>query len=191
MVAAYNTRAQNQVSLRSDTYLLYNRRHIPDANHNYRQGLSTDEMFAHQGNLCDPSDADPAAFSGASFRDFDVAAVGLGFHHFDDPELAAKRLAARLRKGGVLFILDFLVDGSDHGHGDHDHNHDDDMSSHPAAATVVSHGFTGEGIKGVFEGAGVGGNFGLTEIGTISPGHKNSKGEAVTKRVFLARGTKL
>lgn len=68
-------------------------------------------MRAHQGNLCDPSDPDPAAFRGAEFWGFDVAAVGLGFHHFDDPGLAAARLAARLRPGGVLVILDFLPHG--------------------------------------------------------------------------------
>jgi len=37
-------------------------------------------MFAYQGNLCDPEDENPAAFSGAEFYNFDIAAVGLGFH---------------------------------------------------------------------------------------------------------------
>lgn len=68
-------------------------------------------MRAHQGNICVPSDPDPPAFASAEFFDFDVAAVGLGFHHFDDPALAARRLAARLKTGGVLVILDFLPHG--------------------------------------------------------------------------------
>lgn len=65
-------------------------------------------MHAHQGNLCVPDDPSPAAFAGPEFFNFDVAAVGLGFHHFDHPALAARRLAERLKTGGVLVILDFL-----------------------------------------------------------------------------------
>jgi Methylase involved in ubiquinone/menaquinone biosynthesis len=65
-------------------------------------------MRAYQGNLCVPDDPNPAAFSGPEFFNFDIVAVGLGFHHFDDPALAARRLAERLKDGGVLTILDFL-----------------------------------------------------------------------------------
>lgn len=65
-------------------------------------------MHAYQGNLCVPDDPSPAAFASPEFSSFDVAAVGLGFHHFDDPSLAARRLAERLKTGGVLVILDFF-----------------------------------------------------------------------------------
>ena len=65
-------------------------------------------MHAYQGNLCVPEDPSPAEFASPEFFNFDVAAVGLGFHHFDDPALAARRLAERLKTGGVLVILDFL-----------------------------------------------------------------------------------
>ena len=68
-------------------------------------------MYAYQGNLLDPNDPDPREFSGFDFHLFDIAVVGLGFHHFDDPALAAKRLVERLRPGGVLMILDFLPHG--------------------------------------------------------------------------------
>jgi SAM-dependent methyltransferase len=66
-------------------------------------------MHAYQGNLCVPEDPNPAAFAAPEFFSFDVAAVGLGFHHFDDPALAARRLAERLKTGGVLVILDFFA----------------------------------------------------------------------------------
>ena len=66
-------------------------------------------MHAYQGNLCVPSDPTPASFTAPEFSGFDVAAVGLGFHHFDDPALAAQRLAGRLKTGGVLVILDFFT----------------------------------------------------------------------------------
>jgi SAM-dependent methyltransferase len=73
-----------------------------------RQGLAPSEMHAYQGNLCVPDDPNPAALTAPEFSEFDIAAVGLGFHHFDDPSLAARRLAERLKTGGVLMILDFL-----------------------------------------------------------------------------------
>lgn len=68
-------------------------------------------MYAYQGNLLDPNDPDPREFASFDFQLFDIAVVGLGFHHFDDPALAAKRLVERLRPGGVLLILDFLPHG--------------------------------------------------------------------------------
>lgn len=83
MVTEYNTSAQNQ-------------------------GLSPSEMQAYVGNLIDPNESAPAELSRKEFFDFDIAVVGLGFHHFDQPALAAKRLAERLKKGGVLMIVDFL-----------------------------------------------------------------------------------
>jgi hypothetical protein len=72
------------------------------------QGLAPSEMRASVGNLLDPADASPAAFCGEEWFGFDLAAVGFGFHHFEDPVLAASRLAERLETGGVLLIIDFL-----------------------------------------------------------------------------------
>lgn len=72
------------------------------------QGIPETEMVAVQGNLIDANKPNPPELAEKQFYNFDIAAVGLGFHHFDDPGLAAKRLAERLKKGGVLFIVDFL-----------------------------------------------------------------------------------
>ncbi|KAK1460986.1 methyltransferase domain-containing protein [Colletotrichum melonis] len=187
MVAAYNARAENQ-------------------------GLTTDEMHAYQGNLTDPSDPAPAAFASddGRFRDFDVAGVGLGFHHFEDPELSARRLVERLRPGGVFIILDFLP------HEKMDH-------ALPAAHTVMHHGFSEERMRSIFEQAGAGGDFRMEELGSgvvfgghghghgdghghghegHDHGHGHSHGEekghdhghgsgqGMKRRVFLARGTK-
>jgi SAM-dependent methyltransferase len=105
-------------------------------------------MSASVGNLLDPADPSPADFKGKEWFNFDIAVVGLGFHHFEDPALAATRLAERLKPGGVLMIIDFMPhdhhgevepdnDGSSdaspscgHGHGpghghSHGHGHDD------------------------------------------------------------------
>lgn len=72
------------------------------------QGLSPQEMHAVVGNLIDSKNLDPEELRGEEFWNFDIAAVGLGFHHFDDPALAANMLGQRLKKGGVLMIVDFL-----------------------------------------------------------------------------------
>ncbi|ROW10577.1 hypothetical protein VMCG_01731 [Cytospora schulzeri] len=179
MVAAYNVRARNQ-------------------------GLTEGEMAAFHGNLCVPGDEDPAAFRDPKFFDFDLAVVGLGFHHFDDPELAAKRLVARLRPGGVLMIIDFLPHGphgSDHGH-DHHHDHSHhghhhrdehgqmevvggDASVDKALKTVTHHGFSEEHIKEIFLNAGAGKDFGLDNMGQVVFGPRHGK-----RTLFMARGTK-
>jgi SAM-dependent methyltransferase len=72
------------------------------------QGISPNEMSASVGNLLVPTDPSPADFKGEEWFNFDLAVVGLGFHHFEDPALAATRLAERLKPGGVLLIIDFM-----------------------------------------------------------------------------------
>ncbi|KAJ2899668.1 methyltransferase-like protein [Zalerion maritima] len=153
MVEMYNTRADNQ-------------------------GLSESEMHAFVGNLCSPKDPSPAAFSDPKFFDFDVAGVGLGFHHFDDPGFAAKQLTGRLKPGGTLFIIDFLP-------------HDELTHNHPSKDTVTQHGFSEEQIRKIFEDAGCGEDFGLKEVGKgVIFENMHGSGQSVTRHVFLARGTK-
>ncbi|KAL2136812.1 hypothetical protein VTI74DRAFT_1026 [Chaetomium olivicolor] len=151
MVAAYNARAENQ-------------------------GLTPSEMHAHQGNICVPEDPNPQAFTSPEFSNFDVAVVGLGFHHFDDPALAARRLAERLKTGGVLVILDFLP-------------HDKPDASHPATSTITHHGFSEEHIRKIYEDAGVGKDFALEELATVFHFSKENDTE-VRRKIFMARGTK-
>ncbi|KAK3337499.1 methyltransferase-like protein [Cercophora scortea] len=150
MAAAYNSRAENQ-------------------------GLAKEEMHAYQGNLCGPDDPSPAAFSSADFFNFDVAAVGLGFHHFDDPALAAKRLVERLKPGGVLVILDFLT-------------HEKMNTAHAASHTVTHHGFSLEEMKKIFEEAGAGKDFGLEEVAPVV--FNRASETEMRRRIFIARGTK-
>ncbi|OBT68467.1 hypothetical protein VE03_02901 [Pseudogymnoascus sp. 23342-1-I1] len=91
------------------------------------QGLEEEEVRAYVGDLIDSGKERPEEFEGSEFWEFDVAVVGLGFHHFENVGLATSRLAARLRKGGSLVILDFLPhgdsNGHDHSHGGHGHGH--------------------------------------------------------------------
>jgi SAM-dependent methyltransferase len=143
------------------------------------QGIPASEMRAVLGNLIDASDPNPAALSGPEFHDFDIAVVGLGFHHFDDPALAAKRLAERLKKGGVFMIVDFMPHGHFHGH------------EHPAQKTVTHMGFSEEDIRRMFEGAGVGGEFDFVLLGKGVVFEDREKGTKMERSVFMARGRKL
>lgn len=179
MVAAYNTRAENQ-------------------------GLTPSEMHAYQGNLLSPA---PSPTLTPPFTNFTLAAVGLGFHHFDDPSLAARRLVERLAPGGVLMIIDFLP-------------HDKMESTHAASHTVTHHGFSEAEVRRMFEDAGAGEGFRLEEVGVVfnravAGGHGQAHGEGhahghdehgeghghghsqrphpggeVRRRVFIARGAK-
>lgn len=156
------------------------------------QGIDEAEMSAHLGNLLDP-DSVPESLAGPEYHGFDVAAVGMGFHHFPDPGLAAKRLADRLKTGGVLFIVDFLPhddpNGHSHGHGSHGHSHGHDSHGHAAAKTVIHFGFSEEDVKGYFEAAGVGEKFEYVLLGkgvVFSHDAKEHK-----RSLFMARGVKL
>ncbi|KAK4200162.1 S-adenosyl-L-methionine-dependent methyltransferase [Triangularia verruculosa] len=146
------------------------------------QGLTPQEMLAHTGNLCLPESSpsyqsQTGLFSAPDFFNFDIAAICLGFHHFDHPDLAAKRLAERLKPGsGVLMILDFLP-------------HEKMDSSHPASETVIHHGFSQEQIHKIFEQAGVGKDFGFEELAVVF----NRATETTPKfkrKIFMARGTR-
>lgn len=152
-------------------------------------------MLAYHGNICAPIDENPEAFRDSTkFFDFDVVCVGLGFHHFDDPGLAAKRLVQRLRSGGVLVIIDFLPHGphhQDNNDGQHGHSHDHQGSADSAPTvqkamkTVTHHGFSEESIKQIFVEAGAGRHFAIDVMGEVTMGTHMGK-----RTLFMARGTK-
>ena len=139
-------------------------------------------MSATVGNLLDPANPSPHSLSSPKFFDFDIAVVGLGFHHFEDPFLAAKILTERLKKGGVLMIIDFLP--HEHFHGGHHHN--------PAAHTVMHMGFKEEEVRKMFGDAGAGGGFEYVVVGKeIVFTDATENGEDLKRSVFMARGAKL
>jgi SAM-dependent methyltransferase len=142
------------------------------------QGIPESEMHAVVGNLISVDESPSASLSSPSFHDFDIAAVGLGFHHFVDPALAAKRLGERLKVGGTLLIIDFLP----HGH-DHSLNHKEMQER-----GVTHMGFSEDDVKGLFEGAGVGRDFEYVVLGKGIVFTK--EGASLKREVFMAKGRK-
>jgi len=166
------------------------------------QGIPPSEMHAVVGNLVSSTATSDEEFNKPEYFNFDIAVVGLGFHHFEEPALAAERLAKRLKKGGVLMIIDFLphgnavyetetgeeVDGKKHAH-DHSHSHShghDHSHSHThgkeqkigsAVHTVAHHGFAIEDVKKMFDDAGAGAGFEYVDIGNAIVFTSTAKGE--------------
>ena len=164
------------------------------------------------GDLTSPAPSTPfgsALETDPAYTAFDVAVVSLALHHMDEPSLVVRRLAERLRPGGVLVVVDFL-------------RHEATAVSHAARKSVAHDGFAIEDVERMFEDAGCAGGFAATEMkgvefpslggdhghgghqhgshahGHPSGGDSHHRGaghhaDAATRerRAFIARGVKL
>ena len=141
--------------------------------HAQTAGEPPEKMFARQGNLLGTEI--PEHLRGPEYFDFDLVTVGLALHHFEDPAFAVKRLAERLRKGGVCLVIDFVehsLDIGPHGHG-----------------TVTTGGFGCETMRKMFDDAGVGGGFEYVVAG--KPLAFTLEGKTHERSFFLARGERV
>lgn len=136
-------------------------------------GFSAEQMSAVQGNLM--SSEPEAHLSDPGLFNFDVAAVGLGFHHFDDVLLATQRISERLKPGGVFFIVDFVSEKP--------HEVPPELKDY-----VKVFGFNESGMRTLFEGAGLA-DFGFSIIEEKAEMKKHS-GEDFTVTLFIAKGRK-
>lgn len=145
-------------------------------------GLTTDQAHAVVGDLL-VSNVDPA-LHGHEWHEFDVAAIGLGFHHFEYPELAVKQLAARLKaQTGVLIIIDFLPF-------DHKRNHDTGGNSGSClemAHTIKHNGFTGDQMRLMYSAAGFD-DFDIVAL--KQPARMELSSGTVERTLFIAKGRK-
>ena len=134
--------------------------------------LSRQTAHAVAGNLF-TVEAPAASMLTQELYDFDIASVGFGFHHFEDTGLAIRRLAERLKPGGVVLIIDFA-----------------DQVHLPSRAdsTIKAHGFTEEEMKRIFE------NEGLQNIGWSVMDEeielRMDPNKATKRKVFLGRAQK-
>jgi len=159
-------------------------------------GLTIEQAHAVVGDLIGPEV--PADLQGPEFHDFDVAAIGLGFHHFEDPPLAVKRLSERLRADtGVLIIVDFLpfehnphAAAADHdqGHGSEHHHHESQQPIRSAQHTIKHNGFTSAGIKRIFDSAGLGEDFAFDVL--PEPAVFDFPEGRKERQIFIAKGRK-
>ncbi|KAE8355366.1 S-adenosyl-L-methionine-dependent methyltransferase [Aspergillus coremiiformis] len=152
---------------------------IDEYNSSAREAGFADKMVGHKGDLL--ADSIPEMFLGPEYSDFDVVFVSMAFHHFEKPDLAMKRLAERLKKGGACLIIDFLP------HGRLDHNASDLLTHFQEATdTIMTHGFTREDMRKLYEAAGVGVRFDFQVIEEPLEFEKN--GMKFSKTIFIARG---
>jgi len=155
------------------------------------------------GNLLAPV-ATPAATE-TNYTGFDVAVVGLGFHHFEDSKLTLERLAERVKpRTGVVVILDWLPSDRDpnyegpkgghthhhhghgHGHGDAKPQKTDGQDPFKEMRHTIAHdGFDAEMMKELYESAGLV-DFGFEVM--ADPVVLMLHDTVVKKTPFLARG---
>lgn len=138
---------------------------------------SSKTMHAIQGDLV--SSPPSPSTTAPEFYNFDLAAVGMGFHHFSDPALAAKRLVERLKPGtGVLLITDFLSGFLPDGHA---HAHDPGVAE--VMRTVAHNGFSTEEMSRIFTAAG------CVDVDVVVMEEPVPMGNiAKETKMFLARG---
>lgn len=147
-------------------------------------GLKPDQATATVGDLVAPTVS--PAIAGPEYQNFDIAVIGLGFHHFENPALAVKRLAERLkRETGVLLIIDFLPPKKGEPGHSHAHGGDDPMAA--MRHTIKHDGFTGNRMRELFEGAGLE-NFGFDVLD--EPAVMELQSGTVKRTLFFARGRK-
>ena len=152
MIAAYNARFGSDGSGEGDDRKLHAR--------------------AALGNLLAEDENDiPASLGEKEMQDFDLAIIGLGFHHFSNLELCVKRLMQRLKNGGVFAIVDLVS------HGGHD--------GHEGVKHIVAHnGFSEEQVRELF------GRCGLKDVGFRPMPEKVLMHGTTPMRVFVAKGVK-
>ncbi|PHH78301.1 hypothetical protein CDD83_3997 [Cordyceps sp. RAO-2017] len=148
-------------------------------------GLSEAQARAVQGNLLAPNieaTATSPPLSEEQLSNFDMVAICMALHHVDDIELATRRLAQRLRPGGVLLIIDWATrDGSA------SETTPLQYQPHPAAHTISHDSFTQDQILGLFQQAGCGDSrFVLADQLSDVPGALGGK-----MQLFFARASKL
>ncbi|KAK9372091.1 S-adenosyl-L-methionine-dependent methyltransferase [Lipomyces chichibuensis] len=152
-------------------------------------GSGVAKMSALLGNLTEKDNAPADQFADSRYFNFDLIVVGMALHHMDDPTYALTRLAERLKKHAVLFVID---NQSRH----YPHNEDSGLSQdyhklagEDAMKTVRHAGFTKETVNQMFAAAGVGGNFDhtlLEEPIVIRP-----RGMKIELKLFFARGERV
>ncbi|KAF6841843.1 methyltransferase type 11 [Colletotrichum musicola] len=131
-----------------------------------RLGLGPEEMRGVRGDLLgdDLKPTEPPLEESALWN-FDLVAISMALHHVEDPESAIKKLAARLKVGGKLLVIDWTpVDGSTPAQREYQKELERDgnreridgaLMTHAASHTISKpYGFTEQEMRDMFEEAG-------------------------------------
>ncbi|KAL4933967.1 class I SAM-dependent methyltransferase [Aspergillus undulatus] len=162
---------------------------IEEFNKNVHEAGCSDTVFGIRANLL--SESTSAEVAGSEYFDFDLVVVSMALHHFEHPEQAVKRLGERLKKGGVMMLMD-LVPEEHHGHDGHHDRHDHGLGSlsqmSEIAGTISKHGFSLEEMKTMYEDAGVASEFKYQIL--EKPLEFRKDGKVFHKTIFMARAQK-
>ncbi|KAL2853772.1 S-adenosyl-L-methionine-dependent methyltransferase [Aspergillus pseudoustus] len=150
---------------------------IDEFNKNVREAGISDKMTGIKANLL--VNSSPAELSGSEYFDFDIVVVSMALHHFEHPEKALKCLGERLKKGGVMMIVD-LVPEHLHDHGLHQMGE--------VVQTISKHGFSAEEMQKMYVNAGADNGFKYQVI--EEPLEFTKDGNTFHKTIFVARGQK-
>lgn len=144
-----------------------------------KAGISPEKMSAKVGDLLAEHVSED--LQRPEYYNFDLIIVGMALHHFPDPQLAIKRFADRLSKGGVLWIIDML----EVAHAEEEHK----RVSPESAKTIHKHGFSVDEMKGMFSEAGL--SAGVDVKVLDRPFEMVLHGHSLEKTLFFAKGSKL
>ncbi|KKK15696.1 hypothetical protein ARAM_007255 [Aspergillus rambellii] len=151
---------------------------VDEFNKNAQEEGMSDKMVGIKADLL--GESVPAEISGPEFYDFDVIVVSMALHHFQKPELAMSRLAERLKKGGVLIIIDIIPE-----HQDDKDNGLRHVTPSEVAETIHRHGFSQEDMNKLYGDAGFATGF---KYQVIEEPLVFKKGDNVFHRtIFMAR----
>ncbi|KAF4340628.1 hypothetical protein FBEOM_5474 [Fusarium beomiforme] len=77
-----------------------------------KAGYTPTKMRAIQGDLIDPELTPSTEINTPAFFDFDVVVMCMALHHIEDPDNMIMELSKRLRPGGILLIIDWVVNSA-------------------------------------------------------------------------------
>ncbi|KAI4129419.1 MAG: hypothetical protein LQ338_002259 [Usnochroma carphineum] len=168
--------------------------------------LPETDMYAFKGDILTSSangeHGDP--FAKEEWFEFSIAVMSMALHHVASPADAIGKLVGRLKEGGTILVIDWLLssvvfDDSGHpkyGHGDHQkHPKCDDarVTEHAhnmvpgSGDTITRAGFEKEEMEKMLRDAGCD-SIGFVEFEKMT--RLGDGDQAVMQRLFLARGTK-
>lgn len=154
---------------------------LDEFNKNVREAGRSDTVVGIKANLL--ADESPAGLSAPEYFDFDLLVVSMALHHFEYPEQALNRLGQRLKKGGVIMVLDMIPESDPHFGQDHARHQMGEV-----VETISKHGFTVEEMHKMYEDAGAGNGFKYRIL--EEPLEFTKNGNSFRKTIFIARGQK-